>query len=29
MMKIMGVPIYGPEIVFGDNKSLVNGASIP
>ena len=25
----MGVPIAGPAIVFGDNKSVVQGASVP
>ena len=29
-LRIMGVPLAGPAIVFGgDNKSVVNGASIP
>ena len=26
---MMGVPLGGPAVVFGDNKSVVNGASIP
>lgn len=25
----LGVPIIGPSILFGDNKTVVNGASIP
>lgn len=28
-LRMMGVPLAGPAIVFGDNKSVVNGASIP
>ena len=28
-LRMMGVPIAGPAIVFGDNKSVVQGASIP
>jgi len=26
---MLGVPILGPAYIFGDNKSVVNGASIP
>ena len=28
-LRMLGVPLAGPAIVFGDNKSVVNGASIP
>ena len=28
-LRMMGVPLAGPAIVFGDNKSVVSGASIP
>ena len=26
---MMGVPIDGPKIVFGDNMSVINGTSMP
>ena len=28
-LRMMGVPIAGPAIVFGDNKSVVQAASVP
>lgn len=28
-LRMMGVPLSGPALMFGDNKSVVNGASIP
>ena len=28
-LRMLGVPLAGPAVVFGDNKSVVNGASIP
>ena len=28
-LRMLGVPLVGPAIVFGDNQSVVNGASIP
>ena len=28
-LRMMGVPIDGPTTVFGDNKTAVNGISIP
>ena len=26
---MLGVPLAGPAVIWGDNKSVVNGASIP
>ena len=28
-LRMLGVPLVGPAVVFGDNKSVINGASIP
>ena len=28
-LRMMGVPLGGPAVVFGNNKSVVNSASIP
>ena len=28
-LRMLGVPLAGPAVVWGDNKSVVNGASIP
>ena len=28
-LRMLGVPLSGPTLIFGDNQSVVNGASIP
>ena len=28
-LRMMGVPLAGPAVIFGDNKSVVQGASVP
>ena len=28
-LQYLGVPIVGPSILFGDNKTVVNGSSLP
>lgn len=28
-LRMLGVPLVGPALIFGDNQSVVNGASIP
>ncbi len=28
-LRMLGVPIYGPAVVWCDNQTVVNGASVP
>src|SRR5688572_14732868 len=29
MLRMLGVPVEGPSIMFGDNMAVINSASIP